>query len=478
MARRPTIKTPGFIWLPRTDDLQLDIKVNSRSVKYDYIRAEFSRSLNPEIGEFVVDLVNAGGEFTGLFSLGQFVELYLDFVDGTTLRFKGVIDTINNRREDFDVLELGGTHISSELLDINVTASFVGTKTCDEILKEIGGNNLSGYTYTNVDVSTVKPTINWDEKPFWSCVEDLCKLALFDCFVDDDKDFHFFKKGSKVNTAEAAIWNDTLISMSGIGNSSTTLKNKVTVYGEDDNGLLIIRRSQNDSSMGAYGTKELVIRDSNINSGVNASELAYANLLLNKDADTEGKVFCLSLPSLSPGEKIWVSDPVAGITEQLKVFKYTHKFPEQFTDVFIEKKRDIANLFEQNRVKMKDLERVSNPHKMSGSANMVFDDFSEVQTSDSNVVVQNGKISLVTGAEGSVTSKSFVQSSSVSQVQLLIVGEGFGGVTFQVSTDGGVSFQGVQVNELTTLSSPGTDVVVKFVLDASSVIDSLALLMK
>lgn len=473
----------GFIWLPREQTVGRDIQISSVSVLFDYIKAEFVRGVCPDTGYFKIDLINADGRFSNSYVGGETVMMYLDFGSGTTLRFRGKIDTIKNKFENYgQVLEIAGGHISSELLDIMVTAEYTGNKTCDEILKELVDNNLTGYTYVNVAASTVLPTIKWNNKPFWSCVEDLCNLAKdgsrFDAYVDDTFDFHFFEENSIENANEAIVWNDTLINLEGFGEQSTSTKNKITVYGDDGTGLPVIRVAQDSASQTTYGLKEEVITDTDVVSGNQADELASSTLSINKTPLREGKAKCFALPSIQPGDKIWITEPTMKVLEQRKAARYTHLFPDEQTEVILNRKREIPHLFRERILKDLTSEKIINPYKMTSSINMVFNDFSELSAWDSNIEVSSGNLLLSTGSAGVATSKTYTFDSDITQVHPLVVGEKLTSLIVRVSTNGGTTFEDVTIGSLSNVTA-GQQVVLRvFINDADTQVDSIALLVK
>ena len=260
-GRRAADKEKGFIWLPPEKDLVYTVYIDETDETSNYFTAEFTKAICPETGSFKIELINAGGKYTDKFSQNGIVQFYADYEgSGPTKRFEGNIDTIKNVFDNSKgyTLVLEGGHVSTkELIRTHVTASYSGEKTCDEIFKEIVDDNLTGYTYTNVSASTEKPVINWSNKPFWDCVNDLCKLAKsggrFDAYCDDSKDFHFFEEKSIHNSTEAIVWNQTLVSTSGLGTQSLDTRNYVQVLGDDGTGIPIISTSEDTASQSAGG---------------------------------------------------------------------------------------------------------------------------------------------------------------------------------------------------------------------------------
>lgn len=474
----------GFIPLPREKDSVSEIKVDGVSILRDYLSATFTKALCPDMGFFKIQLFNADGKFTDKYSGGETVQLFVDFSNGTTKRFEGVIDKVNNKQRAFEVLEIAGGHVSSSLLDITVTKEYTGDKTCDEILKELIDAYLTGYTYTNVKASTVKPNIKWSNKPFWSAVDDLCSVAVanpttllrrFDCYVDDSKDVHFFEENSIENNNEP-LWKDTIIDLGGFGEQSTLAKNKILVYG-NAGGLPIIRLSEDPTAQTSYGLKEQVIFDTDVNTIDFAQEMADVNLL-QKDPQSEGEAKCFVLPTLNPGEKVWVLKPRMGIGKQIKVAKFTHVYPLIRTNVILEKKKDIPGLFRASMLRDLASEDILNPFEMTSSINLTFDDFTNI-VSQTNVEIVDGKIKVIAGeTSGTFTTRVFTQNNNITQVQLKVIGEKTTSAVFKIRTNNGGKLEKINPEALSNVLS-GKDIEIKIDLnDADVEIDALALLIK
>ncbi len=487
MPRENRAREKAFIWLPMEKDLVSDITVDGTSVLTEYLTASFTRAVAPEIGDFKINLINADGKFSNLYSGGETVKLFVDFSDGSSQRFEGTIDNIKNKRVGFETLEISGGHISSELLDLTVTKEFNGEKSCDEILIEIIGDKLTGYTTTNIQASTVSPNIKWSNVPFWTAVDQLCQLAVadndkttdlnrFDCYVDDSKGFHFFPENSIENNNEAIVWNDTLINLGGFGDKIFITKNKAIVYGETD-GLPIVRTDNDTSAQTSFNLKEEVIINTDIVSGTQAEEIANAIISNQSQPKKEGGALAFLLPSLSPGEKIWITDPTMKIHQQIKINKFTHKYPEEQTKVIMTNEENLPRALRE--LSLGDLANaeIINPYEMINSINLTFDDFNDLSAWDSNIGIVDGKIKLLSGTVGDFTTKPFSQEANITQVQILLNAEQNSATTYKISTDGGTTLRTITLG-LNTVTA-GNNIVLKVFINSSSAeIDSIALLIK
>jgi len=471
MPRITDIKQKGFIWLPRESPAIYDIKINSESIKTKIWSAEFTRAVCPEIGFFKIILDNNNAEYTDKFTHDTGVELFIDFVDGTTRRFYGLIDTLKNVYDDKGfTIEVAGNHISGELLNITVTESFNAGHTISEILTQLNTTYLSGYTinYTCTDTAT-KPTINWNNKPFWECIFDLTKLVNADTYVDDNKIIQFFDKNSILNENETIVWNDTLISTEGLGTETLTKKDKIIVYGDDGEGLPII-------SVSGTGTKESVIFDSKITTENMADELSNAEYSVASQTNLEGKAISFILPSLQPGQKIWITNPTMNILDSYPIYKYTHKFYDEQTECFIQTDKDTPHLFKKRIENELALQTITNPYKCTTSLNLTFDSYDELTAHDSNISLSEGKVKLSSGVEGTFTATKTL-TSNISFIHLKAVGSNLIGTTYQFSTDGGDTIMYI-IPEAKITVPAGTSIWIKVNINsASTEMDSLAVLM-
>ena len=363
------------------------------------------------------------------------------------------------------------------MLSIHVIENYDGTLTISEILEDIKNTYASGYTinYTCTDATT-KPKIKWDNKSFWDCVYDLTKLAnkdkaipFADAYVDDELVIHFFNKESVLNEEEAIIFGQTFISSEGLGEESLTKKDKISVYGDDGEGLPVI-------SVSGTGTKELVVFDSKISESDSAEELSEAELILQNQTPLEGKAMCWLMPTLSPGQKVWIDHPLFRIHNQYPVYKFTHKFHDKTTEVFVQRDKDIPHILKARMETELALQTITNPYKATSSLNLKFDSSSELTAYDSNISIAEGKVKLSSGTEGTFTATK-TASLNVTFAHLLVKGSNLIGTTYQFSTDGGDTIMYI-IPEAKITVPAGTSIWIKVNINsASTEMDSLAVLM-
>ncbi len=473
-TRYATRRVRAFHWLPPKGIINSEIKIDSVSVKTKIWAAEFTRAICPEIGSFKIVLDNNNSEFSEKYS-DEEVEFLIDREDGDTSRFKGNIDSVFPPYSDSRgfTVELSGNHIGGELIsDIHVTESYASDTTISDILDDLNTKYLTGYTmtYTSTDTTT-KPKINWNDKSFWECINDLRKLTtpISDAYVDDDKVIRMFNENSVENNEEALVMGISLISApKGIGRQSLTKKDKIRVIGEAK-GLPVL-------STRGTGTKEEVVYDNKVITTTQADELAAAQLGLKNQTPREGEGEAFMMATLTPGDRIWYSNKPQGILEQVKVYRYTQRFPIERTKVNLQTARELPHILKTRLEQELALQVITNPFRMERSWNFVFEDYSELATHDSNVKVEDGKIKLSSGVQGTFTAT--MTAVSTTKVHLKVNGSALVGTVYKFSTDGGDTPNTLTPESEITVPAGTTLWFKVFLNSADTEIEALALLMR
>jgi len=475
MARR---RRQAFVWIPRVQSTAYSIEIDGVDVTDDAtLGSQWTWGIFGFECLCTIKLIDADGKYAETYVGGETIELKLDFSSGTTSIWKGTLKKPKRRFGTSIELTAVGSHYQSDLLDITVTEEYLKTKTADAILKDLVDNYLTGYTYTNVLTCTTVPTIRWDNKPLWDCIVDLCELAGFDCYLDSDKDFHFFERESIENTTDAIVWNDNMLSILSFGNNVIEIKNRIIVYGEDDNGLPIIYRTDDATSQVTYGIKEKVIKDTSIKTYEQAKNVGDTELELQKSIASQGEIDSLILPDIRPGDMIWISNPVQRINGQFRIVKFTHYLPEEITKVIIAKENTLPQLFKERKKAELGLQKIINPFKMTNSYNFPFDNTDNIDDPlSSGVTVLESNLKISTGAIGTMISNLRTATEDITAVHLKVIGDTLAGTQYFISTDNGDTYTEVNL-ETKTFVTAGTQLRVKVILNSTSTrLDSLAVL--
>ncbi|MHA1827897.1 MAG: XkdQ/YqbQ family protein [Candidatus Heimdallarchaeaceae archaeon] len=474
----PRRRERGYVWVKRNEKSKLKIEIDGVDETSSVVEAGFTLAIIGEESNFKVRLDNNNAAYNDKYVNGETVDFYLDFSDGTTKRFRGIIE---KRKKQFgsrgNVMILEGTNkYHAQLLDVTVTGEF-STYTGDAIYKSLIDDYMSPHTYTNVTSTTVIPDVVFEETPLFNAIIKICNKCGYDAYVDATGDHHFFERESIENNNEYIVQGINLISVSGLQDDLVEIKNSVKVTSEDDEGLPILYTSEDSSSQSTYGLKESVIKETSISNEDQAKALADAT---RKDAPVpRGKATSFFLPSAMPGDLIWIVHG-QGIHSQYRIVKITHKFPQMTTSVVIAQSKDIPTFLKERKDREAGLSNLKNPYKMKWSYNFPFDDESNIdQEASNNISISDGSLKMPSGATGEMYSMAKVLPSTVTEAYLLVKGESLDGTTYKVSADDGETYDNISDKEKITFTQSGTKIKVYVKLTSTNTrINSLALLVK
>jgi len=478
MARRIE---KGFIWI--TPDRKYDWTVNINGVDIrDYIlSAKFTRSLVGEEMGCDIELDNSGEQYTSMFDYGDTIVFKMDNGSATTIQWEGKLEEQKAKLNmDGFTLQIRGSHYTASLLDITVTEEFTNAG-ISTILTNLISDYLTGFTSTNVAANNTQINIKFNNKPLFDCIVDLMNISGYDCYIDNDKDFHFFQKESINNEEEAIVWDDSLIEIQGLGADNVDVKNKLIVYG-DAGGLPIIHTEEDTNSQTNHGTKEKVIEDSGIKTNSSASSFASSEIDILKSPEVKGTATCTFMHPLRPGDLIPVIYPPMNVHDFYRIIKYTYSVPEERLDFTFSKETSISKLLKARINKDVSQENLKNKNKMKYSYNFTFDDNTGISSTEtsSNIVISDGKIGISSGTTGTIiTNAKSGETYTPSQCELQVIGEGLNNILFYIAFDNNSIWQQVSTFTQTSVLNTGIKPKIKVVINStSSFIDSIALLYK
>lgn len=427
------------------------------------------------IGRFEFTIWDPNEDYVGIWTGNEIVRYYSDYATtATTLRFRGRIEQVSYKGNK---LKVTGRSESLKFMDITVTKEYSDLET-SLILKDLVDSYGEGlFTYTNINVSTINLTVNWTQKPFWECIEEICTAAGFDCYVDSALDFHYFLAGSVANQYEGIIHTSNLMEVGDFAEDLSLIKNRIIIYGAQQEGTQIIYTAEDTDSQTQYGIKEEIINDDNITNYTQAQELGDYYLTQEKNPPIVGEVKSLLMASIQPGQAIKISSPENNIPPAgYTIITYKHEISSSglFTTVNINKEpRKISHVIKKQIEKQYDTEQTSiNPFEMRYSYNFLF---SIDEGTHSNTEIVDGVLKLVSGASGSWLSQNRTLSSNLTEAYLILIGTKITGASVSISTDNGTSYQSISPNQKINISSPAPSIRIKVDLsDADTQIDSLS----
>lgn len=497
-------KVPTWIWVPpiSSPNATILLEDSTTGTTYDItdriVSGEYTDGVTETIGNFNFTIDNSDQYYIGIISLYDKIKVYYDYnATPSTLKFVGLIEKVSNQNEN---LRVSGRSTGSRVMGITVTYST--TNYTHEILSYILTTYASYITQTNIDTTESTDesiTVNWYQKPFWECVLELCNRSGYDCYIDSSFDFNYFVSGSRENTTDAVVHEYNLVETGEFAPDLSTVKNRVIVYGSVVEEQQILWTEEDSSSIASYDVKELIINDSNIITVAQAQARALYELSISKDPPIVGEVTSIGLPTISPGEKVRISDPLNGLNPAFyTIQKFTHKFDNDnppMTILTVQKEISTIPKILKKRITFETqaIDK-TNPNEMRYSWFFDFNTDSGTHVGNKTEIV-NGVLKLKSGeSTGEWNSEVNALSENVTYCEIRAKGSGpysllysatnTDGTIYQVSTDNGITYQpggtsSIPLNTKYTLSPPGQNLKIKIVLNsASSLIDSCCLLYK
>ncbi len=482
MIQIPRRRERQFVWIPPDRNTIWTVTIDGVDVTDFILAGSFPDGLISEELISEIELDNSGEDFTDRFKIGHIIVFKMDFTDGSTVQYEGPIEELKNSLEGgFFKIKIKGAHHSAEALDVMVTQEFKGAQISD-IRTTLISTYLTGFTSNNVEENTDTIDIKFVNKPLLDCLIELDIQGDEDTYVDSDKDFHSFKRSSKNNDNEAFVWDDSIITLRGLGQDSADVRNRVNVYG-DLGGLPVIHRSDDALSQSTYGIKEKVITDTSIKDEDEAKEFGDSTNLQEKDPDFQGSATALFMPKLIPGYMTYVIFPPNKVHARFRVVKFSFKVPGESTEAFFNKERSIPKLFKDRIRKSLGQETVVNPFNMTRSYLFSFDDESKTDSAASSSITFENGIIRKTGAVEFGIMISNAKSSDITAkfIELRIKGEIIDGATYSFKADSQAEWQSITPNPTseTKIDTPGDSIDLRIrITDANTRIDTAGLYWK
>lgn len=447
----------------------------------DYvIEGEYTDGITNTIGNFTFKIDNSSQQYTDIINLYDRVRVYLDYgSEATTLKFLGYIERASKTDS---TMVLTGRSGAVRTIGKNITYTATDTPR-SSIISEIISNNFSGIITTNNLTSDAETmSVNFVDKPFLECMTEICYDGNYDWYIDVNLDLHYFPSESILNETEVVVHDGNLISVGDFSPDLQPVINKVRVYGNKTGTCPIIYTAKDSSSIDNYDAREVKITDNSIITAEQAQQRAEAEL--DSNPPTVGEVTSLILPTLSPGEKLRISDPLNGLVPDnpYLVYKFTHKFsnddPPQ-TVVTMKQDRVSLSGIVKSRVKFETgIGESDNPNDFDYSYVWTFD--SDTGTHSNTEIVRvgennDGVLKVIDGqTSGTWLSEIINTPRYVSGIEVRMNGTSMDGSQIRITATGSAPY--VLVTSAGTPLTTGTDIQVQLDLLENAQITSLAVL--
>jgi len=462
-----------YIPIPKARNTKCKVEIGGDDVTSRVVESLWVLPVTRGIGTFSISLSNAKGQISGTYNIGDIIYFYADNSDGSTLQFYGRIDyTKDDISNSGQFLNIEGRHRSFLLNEHLVCHTATNTAT-STILKDIIDDLSASYdfTYSNVQTDSTSMSVEWNYKPFWDCVIELCNKAGFDCYVDNDLDFHYFEADSIENNKDAITEGDNFISSKDYGTNDYPEKTRVIVMGEEG-GLPLIHTAISPDE----GTeiRELFIKDASSNTAQKVKDLAEAKLEEVTNRNPQARILSFGLETLKPGDNIWIIVPRQKIAGQYKIIQINHKFGMKVggwrTESILEESEEgISGAIQSLAQTSQQITESRNINKFNYSYVWNFNSESGTHSGTRISINPNtgkGYLETTGGATGTWESDLLELDSNLSAVELRMVGSNIASAQLFVSVDGGTVYNSVLSGE-TTIPT-GKDIKIKVVLNSAT----------
>lgn len=480
MPVRSITRFPAFAWIVPDYHPQYKITItpsggSETDITGDTVLGEFNFLATDGIGDFRIETINSG-TYTGLYTGNETIKYYKDYATtATTLRFKGIVEKVEySRTGGIPKLILKGRNYALKIFGKTVTKSYIDAL-CSTIITDLINSYGNGeFTTTNVSASTTTLSVSWSNKPFWDCIKEVCDASGFDAYIDSSDDFHFFESGSITNTTEAIIHDSNLIETSDFGYDSSQLRNRVIVYGQTLKDVPLFAMAEDTASQASLGrTQEYVVNDTNLTTLSEVQERAANELSLMSSSTNSGTITSILLVGLNPGELLRISDPDSGISPSAyRVIDFKDKI-DLLSDSTMEtivsiNVHDISipSLFKSRIAAEQKQSNILNPYEMNYSYPFYFADTTQ-QESATNMLISDGKLSLISDGTGQWTSTTYITPINITQYELKASIEGTGTV-IEVSTNNGYSWTAISGDILMNNPFPGNQLKIRISMNSES----------
>jgi len=426
-----------------------------------------------------IQLSNAGGKWLDLWDGGEIVEIWAEYTDTATpsvKMFKGKLESVFFSYGNNGYTAMVKARQVPELADIKIITQF-DNSTCSDSVKSIVSSDYSSYlTTTGVTDTSTTITTNFSNVSGIQSFGVLADKCGYDIYIDIDDDVKFFEQESIVNSVNYVVQGQNLLGLSSYGVNNNKIYNKISVYGKEDDNIIILKTEEDTDSQATLWRKDLIVSDSSLVTMAEVQTKADIELSNKLSSSPEGKVDCLGMIEIRPGDLIEVSIPYAGATGSHRVSGFVHSFSSNggFRTTIDLAKRQIAldTLFRERIDGEQRLTPFNNLNSMDNSYTVFFNEDPVIITHTNTEIVEE-KLQLITGQNtGTSVFNRHIADADITQCELRIVTNYPQDqlCSYEVSNDNAVTWETITPGVVNIFNSTGNDLMLKinFVGDAST----------
>ena len=469
------------VWIPRkVDNPQYKVEIVSNAGESNEITKDitgyinsgsFTYGFNNTIGSFSITLANPDGIYTGYWTGGETIKIYLGY-DTYTQKFGGFVASINkNMSLSGRFLTLTGFDYTVEARDRFVTQSY-SNQLITVIFKDLIDIYLPNHTYNNIPNLPDRMSIEWQDKPLLACFEIMRRrlsdaITQYDYYCDKDKDWSLFERGTITNNNEGAVYGDNILGLNtSLGVSEN--KNRIKIYGGQIDNIPQFYTVEDEDSQEASWVRETIEQNQALidyDDIENYAEVRKAQL--KKDTEM-GSVTVVGIPTLIPGQNFAIISPLDGVdSDDYQARRITHSISGGgfVTSVSIEEPEGVANIISKQQARQNDdLKKFKNIWGMYASkvykmdATTIFSELTDLEISDKNELqLEAGKTT------GTAVTVGVEWPEDMDEFVMLVSGQDLDYGTIKISMNYGVDYTTALPETKYSLTGQkiGSDMVIK-----------------
>lgn len=447
--------------------LKSSLIVDGTEVKSDAIRMTYTDMVTTGTS-FVEAVLRNDGTYSDLWAGGEKVELYADFVNGTTQKFEGYLIAPDPIMTKFPQVKIFAQDYGVEAQRLKITRA-PGTETdIGEIAKSLitdkqAEGYLVGHTTNNINVNTgFTANPSWSGVPLWQCIKDLALKYgrnQYDFNCDFSKDWNFFKKGSRLSDAYPVFYGGNIRTVPKVNDGIRKKINSVVVHGAKQEGVPVYASAEDIPDQKNIFAMDDIIRNTGLTTYDQCKSEADTILAVKKLTGKNGTVVINGEIGMQAGFKYFFSHPFIPlhgyyvVSEIKHVVMGTYSSSLKFYEVLPLRSGSIA-IFERIKER-EDMERdIENKYDMKDTITETFETdisgtYTNVEVSSSRLVLQSGKTT------GTWISPTLDLDYNAKSVHLLVNGSNYEISEIYASSDSGKegTWELVQPNEKGNLTT-------------------------
>jgi len=514
--RTTDIKKKAFIPIPKDmNKSSWKVIITSSGTEYDVtsylLPSTINRIATVGISNFSLEVDNGNGRYKDKFSAGDSVDIYYNYLEKSqlsTIRFRGYIDGVYDEVVNGYSLVIEGrdapkSSTNEHFADTHITLLFISRNNLDCWFGTVGtadsnGNYPDGVLYNSGLILRVYDTLDSTWKNYKDLSKDTLKAQTgytqthTNTYVEKSRltiskelasegnyDFRIYYNGTNsylmvhpenaiLNSNEHVTIGQNFISLNRYGKDTTEEFNRIKQKGFVDGTIILMRTKEDATRQSAVWIKDKEETTTALKGDDEIVGKADARLNELKEALKKGTINSCALPTLQPAEKIPVNIPYV-MNENLKVKSFTVNFGTDldFNLNIQDRETTFEKIFKDRIDDTVNITPTDNPNGMMNF--LVFDFSNSFEYTLSDCQINENVLSLSSGkTTGTCVTSLKTADSNVTKCEIRIKANQMWNCTYRISSDNGLTWETINLNEVHTFLSVGKLLLLEITLNEST----------